>query len=657
MANFLEYVQSLNPVILSIPKTGDIFNSYDAYQRTVSVTGTLDWQRPTMKGFGIIPVGTSFYRIAHGAEQQQTKAITLFVFSSKGFIDPGVNGYQYLISKDDAVGLAWAFYIRVDGGTNRTYVTVNGAFSQVSNVDWNGKRSLAVSMEDVTAVDFYQDGIPTGTTAGLDISTQPAADVYVGCKYNSTFPLLSPLDLACVFPSILTSEQISILHNSFDEMIVGYEPRKTYFIPPQDMQDAVVYIGTKPNASSLCRDLSGSDNHATITDNITFRYSNLGVIYKTNGKGNGLMRIASSASWQDNNYNVFSMGLCINSTGEGGSGRMLEKHTGPSAYFSFFAIAGPTGVITQTYSDGAAQWSFPIPFGYYLYFQLWFHRSDPTVLPRVFINGEEVTVSVLIARAGVVVSDSGSDIVFGNRPSLDRESDIEWDDFKLHITNLSSTNLTEEYVVYATRHLVDLSSRFEHSVTLSAVSSPKNVGPWSLLSGSANWTDDGTDRYIQRATDCAFLQPSEFAYGAWYFKAIHSTGNNVIQFIASQRSAYNTAGQQGYNLLLNSTGETLTLNRQNGAVSTSIDTSVGALTEGVTYEFFITRKLTDGTFDVYVRGGIYTTWNKLLNGTDNTYTSSKFFVGDLTANGTLINPIIYPYGDSLIPFNIDFPTT
>ena len=127
--------------------------------------------------------------------------------------------------------------------------------------------------------------------------------------------------------------------------------------------------------------------------------------------------------------------------------------------------------------------------------------------------------------------------------------------------------------------------------------------------------------------------------------------------VASRVAAYNLALQNGYAIDIGYIAPNLSfyLFRITGGAAAALITSsaVGALTVGVEYEFYMTRRARDGLFSVWVRGGAYTTWTTLaVSAADVTYSTSvsqnvNVNNGDFISDVTLI-----PGGGTLLPTEV-----
>ena len=175
-----------------------------------------------------------------------------------------------------------------------------------------------------------------------------------------------------------------------------------------------------------------------------------------------------------------------------------------------------------------------------------------------------------------------------------------------------------------------------------------NVGPWNILAGSFEWNDN----QLQCISSGDVILSNMGAYGGWYYRLMKfgSTSTSIIGFIASALEDINGSSQDGYSLSFSST-ERVVLQRRDNGVPTSlagIVTDPNYIVNGVTYETFISR-ITDSTFQVWIRGGIYTNWISIGTRLEATYIDSNFITGNLDTGDILSHLHYFPYGMGLTP--------
>jgi hypothetical protein len=429
----------------------------------------------------------------------------------------------------------------------------------------------------------------------------------------------------------------------------SYKPKRVRYIPEPDKKGAVIDLWGHPG-NGILTDRSGNSNDGAVSGRVDISQKVSDVVWRAYGAGNPAIVISDSATIQNNPQQTFQFMTNPRSIGESSGGRFLAKS---GRYFAFYNTAASNSFeFWQDFSGATGRWRIPIPIGKNSFFQMTYDKSSNANDPVGYINGHSVIVTQVANPTGTYTSDAGDDLYLLNRVGTDRDGDMDMGYFKLYPTILSADDLRDEYVKFALGHVYRPTPRTEKPVTASTVSSPGIVGPWDLLSGSADWTDDGTDRYLERVTNCDAIIHQPHAYGFFSFKMKHSTGDNIAQFISGKRGAWDATGQTGYNVKFDSGDDKVYLYEQSGAVSTQVGVSSAVLVDGVTYDVGVARRIATGRFDVYIRGGAITTWTNVLNGIDATHTTSRFFAVDLTANGIIVNPEVWFYGDTLLPNDV-----
>lgn len=654
--DFLDYALSLSPSVLSIPLAGHL-NNYDSYGRTVTVSGSPDWVR-TSKGFGFHPRSNGLYYIAHNTEQIASEQ-TIFAFYNN-LVWPYDTVYQNLVSKRSGAGSYYMFGIDDDGAGNTRVRLYDGSSFYRLTTDVNNSKSLTVNLQSGVASKTYVDGIykgviPAGTYSSANVQ------INVGATYTqlNTFTC-APIQCVAIFPSTLTAEQIANLHNYFENARIGYEPKKKIYIPSEDTKGAVIDLYGAPKSGNIIADHTNTGNNGTVSDNITVS-NGIDIELHFQGKGDGIITINSDSSWHSKDYNTYVLDITVNGNGEGGSGRILEKQTGASSYLSILCSGGDI-YLSQSFSIATAQWRFPYTAGRKEQITIVQDRTSPLVAPKIFRNGTEITPTSVLVGNGVVTTDATANIVFGNRPGMDREGDYNLSRFKFYPSQLSDADVRSEYVDFATKHVINHTPRFEHPVDLAAVSAPGKAGPVRVESGGGGgdgqWVNTLTESYLQctSAFRPQFLIKSSQAYGAWYYEFTpSSTASSLhyLHFMATEILSL-SANQKGYGVWWNNTNLQLSLTRDNGVALNS--TGTGAFTLNTKYQVFITRRRTDGEIKVNLRGGTqYIVWTQVLTATHNTNITSNFMNFSCPFVGSKFgNVITWPYGDSLLPNDIDF---
>lgn len=189
-----------------------------------------------------------------------------------------------------------------------------------------------------------------------------------------------------------------------------------------------------------------------------------------------------------------------------------------------------------------------------------------------------------------------------------------------------------------------------------------NYSGWTVASGSyavdnAVANPLSANQYSLKCTGAGVISiPCNQAYGSWEWDVYKGGDGNItpVYFISSAIGTYTT--NAGYLAYFNADERSLLDICSAGGISTLFFSQTSYVSISTWYRYKITRN-TNGQFLVYLKGGV---WGKdyvlvsAVNGTNpitnNTYTSSNYFVIDLDANDRISN-IVCEYGDGTLDLN------
>jgi len=189
-----------------------------------------------------------------------------------------------------------------------------------------------------------------------------------------------------------------------------------------------------------------------------------------------------------------------------------------------------------------------------------------------------------------------------------------------------------------------------------------NYDGWTVSSGAYSVVDSvplsGGTKSLKCTTAGIISIPCNQAYGSWEFDwykgADGNTFNNI--FIGDNRTGA-FATNTGYDLFISNT-EYIRLNIYNGNDGAYFITATNYFIINTWYHLKITRN-TNGQFYVYIKGGTFGSDYVLVSVTggsgtnpvtDNTYTSSNYFVLDLDASDMIAN-IVCQQGEGSLDLN------
>ena len=177
----------------------------------------------------------------------------------------------------------------------------------------------------------------------------------------------------------------------------------------------------------------------------------------------------------------------------------------------------------------------------------------------------------------------------------------------------------------------------------------KGTGVYSVQELSVNDSvlphlQKGT-KYLKCTTSGTLAIPSDTAYGEWEFDLFKGTDSTqqIIYFTSTDTNNFQTGS--GYRMAFLDTEGVFLSSKNGGAVSTLFGSITSYIQFNIWYSLLITRTNV-GVFTVYIKGGSFgNTWTLISTYggsgtnpiTNNTYTTSKFFVLDLDANDCIAN--------------------
>jgi hypothetical protein len=523
--------------------------------------------------------------------------------------------------------------------------------------DYRGAKSLGVTVADGGIPNFYGNGgfVGIGNNA-LDVDDD-GNTLRIGEHEGGTNRLQSPLGCVLIYvDKVLTDEQIAQLDEAWRRVRVGKGPRRFRRLPGPNLNGAVLDIaGDRLPDGNFPENIQGLNG--VPSGNVMSPRGASGMRCPAfYGTDEPRVDIPSDTSYTTPNLVSYMFALRYRTTGSGAFGRLWTLNSGGIAYSTLLANAA--GFLYQcTFTDGLAVWTTPVlPDGRDYVITLIHDRTTGGNLPRILVDDEELVVTVSTAKVGNLMIPAGANLRLGNRPDGLRPCDSNIGPFRFWDKLLSEAERRQELVQMNNRP-EHLTRRFRQSVSLAAVAPNDKAGPWEVLSGTHRWDDDGTRRRLLCVTAGGTVATQPYAHGAYYFRMLKALDASTtrVMFVANARETYGGATVDGYHLEI-SAGERLWLQRVLNGVATSnvILTAAGFVAVNTEYEMFIARRSRDNRFQLWIRGGAFTSWTSVGTGTDSTYTSSSFITTDIDAGDTVTDFIVFPLGAGLLPTDV-FP--
>jgi hypothetical protein len=313
---------------------------------------------------------------------------------------------------------------------------------------------------DGSTMRVYVNGRPSSVTATQTGIFNGTAAFCIGCRYGGGTPVghsTANIDEVKVYSYALSDTQIQSEFNQGASTVMGSTSTESNgitvgnaeareFCVPGDTSTCNPPIAEwkmDENTGTSIRDTSGNENTGTVTSG-TWTRGRIGSALQFNGSSG--FANAGSASILDNLDNkTISAWIYLNTYGETGYGRIIDKGTGTSgqAGWSLF-VCGTVSLCNtnslaffQNWSTGDQRgwWSTPansIPTGQWVHVSASYNRTSTSNDPVLYINGVRQTVTETQIPAGTVSADDAYNIYIGNREQDDRTFDGRIDMVRLY---------------------------------------------------------------------------------------------------------------------------------------------------------------------------------------------------------------------------------
>lgn len=534
---------------------------------------------------------------------------TLLLFGDE--LNPtAMSGFQRLLSKRDAGGTAYD--LLVDGAA--------GVFSWYDGVALRTTAAVDRRLQMV-AVPFAHGATPTlygdGTTisrvfSGTIQATGYGADLQIGRYYSGSSYLARGLYLAALLPVQLTTTELNALYVQWGLEAPSYGgPTRDHRIMPVCSHPALTAQYGRARTSTQWIDVSGHGNHATIDESVTESDRCLGnAPLKMPGRG-VLCAVAhpatldplqgTIATWvRASNLGRFmafahSLHLGANRlymySHPGLGGADIRARLGTSAAFA-------SGVITQPNEE-------------YLCGIDWNNGNA-----ELYVDGELTATS---SYAGL--STFANDFCIGALTGFTVNS-VHGETY-LFNKPIGAAEHKKLYLEGAHRRTLVIPREYR-PVTPTTITAPGHVGPWHLLTGSAEYTDDGERRRLVAvgATDATLAGGAGFGSYRFAMEKGADPNGTLVMFIASAPyEILRGPNQQGYVLAFSNAEAIQMLSSNAGAFALLGATATGYVANNTRYVCQVTR-YAGGRLKAWIMGGAYTDWTLAL---------------DVTAGGTLLS--------------------
>lgn len=638
--DFLSYAKSLMATgkgLIHVYNTGTL-TDYSGNGAVVSSSSGAAWQHGK-KGHTLQCQGGGLTITDQASLRTSATGLSIVSFGDFSYIP--TLGTGDLAAKRDAGTIDYHFYyastpslvLRI--GANAPFVLTNPV----------GKTCLGVSLTSGSTARFFGDGRYIATSAASATVQDNQKQLNIGEALGSSYTLKNALSATLIYPDvILTDKQHAILYELFQRVRVNTSTSKLSPFRSRQLSSEVLRLdGPKSNT---CLDLSGNGNNGVVTGKVMTTDGITGSAAEFFGEDAGLITVADSATIQDVFTRSLSVWIRPTTEGESGFGYVIQKGiiwqllTDGDATFADI-------VYEQDYTGNNGEWTYQLPAGGREYYIGISHNvSDTSSDPIFVINGVEVTPTETSTPSGDPVSDAAGDLYVGNQGAGNSTFDGLIDDVRIYNTCLSASELKDIYLETALRNR-RLAHTTEYPTSLSSVTS-EFVGPWEIGSGTWQWQDDGTKRKLVCVAAGHAWSPSSQVFGGWYYKLKKADGSiSGISLLLDKPEALSS--ENGYRVTISST-ELLRFYRIDAGVAVSLfNTTIGYVSPDTEYEFYLTRRVIDSLFSLYIRGGTYADWTLVGSVVDATYTTSNFILTDVDSDDEVSDVIFFPFGDTIDP--------
>jgi hypothetical protein len=580
------------------------------------------------------------------ASCRATTALSLMAFGNFARLEPD-NGR--IIAKRNGAAAAtcdYDFYL-----TNTPNINLfDGVTTSTLAYDYRDDRSLALTVVDGAAPNFYGDGVPVGIGGNVIDVDDDGNTLRIGEREGNNDNLINPVDCILIYPDIiLTGEQISDLHRLW---IMGAKVGRA------DPKNPVFFLMNAPD------DIAGtmSENFPMELDGDNESKGVLGAsvwtvvepVVGAPGFVNG--RSLAGQHARDSRLDASNPATLINI--DAGSIEVIATLLN-DANTGYIVVSDANDRTRLYYAAGAAQeWRW--------------QKGNPPANVNAPVNSARVGCPVHLL--GTWWNDAGTRRMefFLDGESIGTNTFLDTTiptylrvfyvaaansfDGKVHLARTYSTRITPAdarllYLQYAVKPTI-LSPRYEYPISLLSVAAGGKIGPWDWIAGSFQWIDDGVRRAIEGTGNSTAVYPSTQVYGGWHARMEKPDAGRVhFAFLLSSRALLNDASQNGYELEIDANESVRLRNIRNGGIVANIVlTGAGYVAVDTEYQFYVSRRVEDALFSVYIRGGIYVAWTLVGTGIDAEHTVSNYTAMSSVISTSRMSDVIYfPLGGTIDP--------
>ena len=485
---------------------------------------------------------------------------------------------------------------------------------------FDGTYHHLIIVKNNTSAFIYVDNI---VGSELSFATSIPINITSLFERQSTLRFREYCNLVRIYNHVLTSQERSKLYQQFLKSAPIYTPNenvkgKVKASNLSNENGLVAAYNMQPTVGGILPDISGNGRHATLYGGLTNKE---GLIFDDSKKEYALLNNTTG------NYSKYTILIRVKMNDYSTTQNFLA---GSSTDSSSYYISQSGGRIA--WFNGVAWMNGNIYFyDQWVTIALIFDYNNGNRIWKSYINGEEDFIN-----EGVGNLNSGNFKTLFSLTSTTRNSDAIYKDLRIYSRELSVSEIQIYHNSFASQ--VYLYEDFSN-----APADGTNILPVNWIAGTGVFkigeitTDSDLhnvgQKYLECVTAGTLAIPSKQAYGTCEF-------NLYIYFISDKINFVN-----GYQFVFDSSERIWLLEKIDGGAYSKMYTNASYASNTTWYKIKITRSLS-GEFTYYIKGGNFGNEYILVDVTggfgtnpitDNTYTTSNFYVLDLDAGDRITN--------------------
>lgn len=620
-------------VLAVLPFTGS-YRDWSTYAHAVTPI-SCSWIRSDDRSNIFVGAAAGMLQVADDSVLQVSTG-TLFIVGDFN----RYNSDDRLFSKDTGAGQMWDWYL--DGTANLGLEDSIGTTAAIA-MNWVGAKSLAVTFESGQKALGYMNGLYVAMADNATTFNAGTHVVAIGNLGSTGNPLKNPFSAAMIFDEVLTADQLAVLHSWATSRVSAQKTWRGFtrpFTPDLNREENLIAAwDLSKRYNNRIPDLVSGVNDGDVFGNFQIGVpDDLGVVGKFDGVS-AAIDCGNDASLRP--ADALTLVAIVKSKAAANLELINYRKTVSDSVFALYQIRDSSANLCV--DDGSANGADIVgqyPSVYNMFDNEWHHVA------LVFSRADQTVIAYLDGIAGPVTATGGDyplnssgpgldKLYFGCATSILRNANMEIATVKLYDEAKSADWVWRDYQKsFATRIL------YNSDLTNAQISlANENAGTLSntdftIATGSHKVVDDvEVGRAIEGVAVGYLWVPSPQAYGTWQFSLYSAPGTNLrFSFINYAPDHDNLV--PGYHIELSNTGE---IKLVYAGTAVLFATVPGYVSANTWYNFWVTRRVYDGLFTVYIKGGSFLTWT-LVNPIGGSGTNPVASTGLKTSYAMLFNP-------------------